>query len=325
MTAILLNKATNTATNDTIRTFQLERVPKYLLAQIGTHRILTEDAEIECVMKFPRRDLSSNAESSRARPIGSVIEQVMMDPAIPLWTKNQKGMVGGELGQDAIDKATNESLKMRDQMVTFVQYLISIGVHKQDANRYLEPWMRVAVLITGTEWDGFYKLRNHPHAQPDFQEYAAEMQYLDGNTAASSINLGDWYKPWPELNLAANTCKAASISYANHAKDRSTEDYQRIHDDLVNADPRHSSPTEHCALAVQPGMLLGTGWPGADWRADIDPATPQVFDPINIGGSIGLCDGSDNWISTANFSGFLQYRKILEAGLKVDVDTGLIL
>jgi len=250
----------------------------------------------------------------------------MIDPAIPLWTKNQKGMVGGELSQGAIDKATTESLKMRDQMMTFVQYLISIGVHKQDANRYLEPWMRVAVIITGTEWDGFYKLRNHPHAQPDFQEYAAEMERLDKATLSNPISLGEWYKPWPDLNLAANVCKAASVSYANHANDRNDEDYLRIHDDLINADPRHSSPAEHCAMAVEAGMYF----------EDIEMPF-QVFDPLAPYDSVYACDDGENsvyacddgenhtLISTANFSGFLQYRKILETGLKVDVNTGLIL
>jgi hypothetical protein len=319
MTVTLLNKAINVETHDVIRTFQLEGFPKYLLAQVGTHRIISEDVEIECMMKFPRRDLSSNAESSRARPVGSVIEQVMTDPVIPIWTQNQRGMVGGELSPAAIDRATTESLKMRDQMVTFVQYLISIGVHKQDANRYLEPWMKVALIVTGTEWDNFYTLRDHPHAQPEFQEFASEMHRLDETTAATPLQLGGWYKPWTQFNIAANTCKAASISYANHAKDRSDDDFLRIHDDLINADPLHASPLEHCAIAVEPESVIRAWQPsdGVIWR---------VFDPINLKLSLERCleEGNDRYISTANLGGFLQYRKILEAGLKVDVNTGVI-
>jgi hypothetical protein len=314
MTVTLLNKAINVETHGAIRTFQLEGFPKYLLAQVGTHRIISEDVEIECMIKFPRKDLSSNAESSRARKVGSVIEQVMLDPVIPIWTQNQRGMVGGELSQAAIDKATAESLRMRDQMVSFVQYLISIGIHKQDANRYLEPWMKVALIVTGTEWDNFYTLRDHPHAQPEFQEFASEMHRLDETTAATPLQLGEWYKPWPTLNIAANTCKAASVSYANHAKDRSNDDFLRIHDDLINSTPIHASPLEHCAIAVVPEYLLRSDRLG-DWR---------VFDPINLNFSLSDCGSNSVYVSTANFGGFLQYRKILEAGLKVDVNTGVI-
>jgi hypothetical protein len=289
----LLNKATNVATHDTIRTFLLHDFPKLVLAEFNTHRMF-----------------SRNWESSRARPVGSVIEQVMANPHIPLWTKNQKGMQGADLSKEAIDKATSDSLRMRDQVVTFVQGLIAIGVHKQDANRYLEPWMRVSGIVTATEWGNFYALRDHPAAQPDFQQFAAEMQRLDEGTAATPLELGQWYKPWPDLSLAANVCKAASISYANHAKDRTNEDYLRIHDDLINASPRHASPLEHCAIAVEPGMIIHKG--------------TQVFDPIDARNSIWECNIDYTQISTANFAGFLQYRKILEAGLSVDVNTGAI-
>jgi hypothetical protein len=165
--------------------------------------------------------------------------------------------------------------------------------------------MLVSGIVTATEWDNFFKLRNHPDAQPAFQEFAAEMEKLDRATTAQPIKLGEWYRPWPGAGIAANVCKAASISYANHAKDRSEEDYDRIHNDLINASPLHASPLEHCAMAVVPGEYIGKY---------------RVFDPINMAMTCDQvsCDQADrrerNYISTANFSGFLQYRKLVEVG-----------
>jgi hypothetical protein len=295
----LLNKAENFATTDTIRTFLLHDFPKCLLAEFNTHRML-----------------SRNWESSRARPVGTVISQVMLDPYIPKFTGTAKGMQGIELSDVLADRALYRWLNARDNAVTQAQEMIAIGIHKQDANRLLEPWMKVSGIVTGTEWNNLYNLRNHPHAQPAFCEFAAEMQRLDNATLAKPISIGEWYKPWPELNLAANTCKAASISYANHAKDRTDEDYLRIHDDLIDANPIHFSPTEHCAIATKAGVYF----------EDIE--TPfQVFDPLAPYDTVIACDDGENYslVSTANFSGFLQYRKLLEFGLTVDVNSGAIL
>lgn len=284
----LLNKATNITTGDTIRTFLLHDFPKCLLAEHNTHR-----------------QLSRNWESSRARPVGSVIQQVMTNPYIPSFTGKAKGMQGSVVSEEIADRAVYRWLNARDNAVLQAQELISIGIHKQDANRLLEPWMLVSGIVTATEWDNFFKLRNHPDAQPAFQEFAAEMEKLDRATTAQPIKLGEWYRPWSGAGIAANVCKAASISYANHAKDRSEEDYDRIHNDLINASPLHASPLEHCAMAVVPGEYIGKH--------------RRVFDPINMEMTVEmLCDQTgnrkDDYISTANFSGFLQYRKLVEVG-----------
>jgi hypothetical protein len=158
----LLNKATNVSTYDTIRTFLLHDFPKCLLAEFNTHRML-----------------SRNWESSRARPVGFVIEQVMNDPYIPSFTGKAKGMQGTVVSDEVGDRARYRWLNARDNAVNAAQEMNSLGIHKQDANRLLEPWMKVSGIATGTEWDNFYKLRNHPDAQPAFQEFAAEMQRLD--------------------------------------------------------------------------------------------------------------------------------------------------
>lgn len=295
----ILNKSMNVATHDTIATFLLHDFPKCLLAEFNTHRVL-----------------SRNWESARARPIASVIHQIMTDPYIPSFTGKAKGMRGAVIDEEMGDRAKYRWLNARDNAVLQAQEMIAIGIHKQDANRLLEPWMKVSGIVTATERGNFYRLRDHEDAQPAFREFAAEMYRLDIGTESRLLGIGEWHKPWLDLDIAANTCKAASISYVNHAKDRTHEDYLRIHDDLKNATPRHASPFEHCAMTVGPEYCIGSDLEN-DWR---------VFDPINLAASLEHCYdlGRDRYISTANFSGFLQYRKIVEAGLKVDTSTGLV-
>ena len=51
-----------------------------------------------------------------------------------------------------------------------------LNVHKQVANRLLEPFMWHTVIVTATEWDNFFNLRCHPDAQPEIRLVAESMR-----------------------------------------------------------------------------------------------------------------------------------------------------
>ena len=99
--------------------------PRFIHSEFMTHRVF-----------------SRNASSSRAIPVKKQIEMVVTECAIPLaFTKNQKGMQGGDpLTGDAHQKAVSIWLQARDAMVGFAQQLADLEVHKQYANRLLEPF-----------------------------------------------------------------------------------------------------------------------------------------------------------------------------------------
>jgi hypothetical protein len=40
--------------------------------------------------------------------------------------------------------------------------LLRLGIHKQVANRLLEPFAHMSTLVTATEWGNFFALRAHP-------------------------------------------------------------------------------------------------------------------------------------------------------------------
>jgi hypothetical protein len=50
--------------------------------------------------------------------------------------------------------------------------MAKLGVHKQYANRLVEPWLWHTVVVTSTEWDNFFALRYHSAAQPEIREAA---------------------------------------------------------------------------------------------------------------------------------------------------------
>ena len=291
----ILAKSRNTLTGDTITTFELSRFPKLLLAELNTHRLLSL--------------LSKSAESSRARSTNSVIKQVIDDPYIPTWTRNQKGM-SGEACYSAyeIEALNNRQLNLRDNVVEFVRGLSSaFDPHKQNINRYLEPWMRVSVIITATEWDNFFKLRTHHTCQDDFRSYAIEMERLYHTTPSKNLTFGDWHLPYEKFSVQANTAKVAGISYANHNKDKTESELLNLHDRLWT--DRHLVPFEHCATPVVPGEKVGE-----------NPKNNNILRVVNVFNfsekpyRSSYMEGSD-YVDTGNFSGFLSYRRIKEFDL----------
>lgn len=120
--------------------------PRIILAEVNTHRML-----------------SKCTASSRAIPFHKMVETINRDPFIPIaWQKNHSGMQGTEYltGLDR-DQCEFEWLTARDSAVEQSQQLNMINTTKQLANRLLEPFMWVTMLITGSQegWNNFFKLR----------------------------------------------------------------------------------------------------------------------------------------------------------------------
>jgi thymidylate synthase ThyX len=120
--------------------------PRYILAELNTHRVL-----------------SKNSASSRAIPFSKMVKSVQDNPFIPYaWQKDHKGMQGNEYFTEIenIKSAEGEWLNARNNSIIQANHLNnSIGVTKQLANRLLEPFMYHKVLVSATEWDNFFNLR----------------------------------------------------------------------------------------------------------------------------------------------------------------------
>jgi thymidylate synthase ThyX len=234
-------------TGQRLTTFELY-YPRMVHAELMTHRIF-----------------SRNAASSRAIPIERFIKQVMEDPAMPVWWgKNQAGMQAREeLVGDAKGAAIAKWLEARDLMVLKAKELSALGVHKQIANRLLEPWQFIGVLVSATSVGNWFNLRRHPDAQPEIQHLANLMWHAYFTSVPTQLYYGDWHLPYVReeekgsLDVATklSVARCARISYLNHDGVRDVEKDLLLHDRLRESG--HWSPFEHCAMAVGPEEQSG--------------------------------------------------------------------
>lgn len=214
---------------------------------------------------------------------------VMDNPAVPLaFTKNQKGMQGGEaLDGEAHNVALATWLAARDSAVEFANRLADLEVHKQYANRVLEPWAHITVVVTATDWDNFFALRCHEAAQPEIHALADLMYGAYSMAKPVELRNGEWHMPFiteqddfdassyiynhnqsfvtnEELLVKRSVAKCARVSYLNHDGTKTYEDADLdLYDRLLGSAPLHASPAEHQAMAVgDPDVRSGNfrGW-----------------------------------------------------------------
>lgn len=239
-------------------TMQL-RYQRFIHAELMTHRVF-----------------SRNASSSRAIPVAKMLQQVYEEPAMPVeWGKNQPGMQSRELLSVEDTECAKSSWLLAAKMAAgAAEALMETGVHKQIANRLLEPFQWIHVVVTATEWDNFFALRDHPDAQPEIRELARAMKAAMAASTPKVLQAGEWHLPYVDdaerlgLSLkdqiACSVARCARVSYLKHDKSApSVEEDNTLHDRLVLAQPPHMSPTEHQATPTDvPGFQANL----VNWR-----------------------------------------------------------
>lgn len=248
-TTTVIGCATATVIADTlsertgVRILTLELVyPRIIHAEFLTHRMF-----------------SRNAASSRATPVATCLEEAERRPCVPSqWLKNKPGMAGGEPFNAEDTAAIESDIKVLRQMTTaVVRRLMERGVSKQQANRYLEPFMYIRTLVTATDWDNFFKLRlDKAHVQPEMYDLARAMCIaIDKSTSVvGRIHLPyiDWEVSGAfgdeDLAVMVSAARCARVSYLTH--DGKAPDKEK---DLALAnrlwEEGHLSPFEHQAWA----------------------------------------------------------------------------
>lgn len=267
--------------NVRITTFQL-RYPRFIHAEFMTHR------------KFSR-----NASSSRAIPVKKMIDDLLRDPALPVyWGSNKPGMQAGEqlTGNDWED-AEATWLLARSEAIEHAKKLVEIGLHKQIANRILEPWAHINVVCTATDYRNFYALRRHPDAQPEIKALADAMFEAESRSEPIFRRPGEWHLPYirpderQELNVdnqkMVSVARCARVSYLTHdGRETSPSEDIELYGRLIERHPIHASPAEHQAT---PMINHNDG-------SDSSYMVP-VFQAEHLGG---------------NFRGWRQLRKMLD-------------
>lgn len=147
----------------------------------------------------------------------------------------------------------------------------------------LEPWQYISVVLTATELDNFFELRNHPDAQPEIKELAEEMQKA---MAASTPSVRTYHLPYvsfkeredysPTICMQLSTARCARVSHLTHdGKVPSFDKDMELYNNLVGSVPLHASPAEHSATAIE---SIGFNKNFRSWRqfrADVEKILTQ--------------------------------------------------
>lgn len=268
-------------TGKRITTFELE-YPRFIHAEFMTHRLF-----------------SRNAASSRAIPVKKAIELVEKNTAMPMhWGKNQPGMSAKEECDELV--TIEDGTGRREDAWNYARYLAvgvaeafdKAGYHKQIVNRLLEPFTHIKVVLTATELDNFFWLRDHPDAQPEIQELARQMRAGMDVSVQKVLKVGEWHTPyynrgywvedptyqddphemisWRDSNgfltsppardedgVTLADALAISSSCCAQVSYRLTDDTlekaKMIYQRLVESKPVHASPFEHQATPIEVG------------------------------------------------------------------------
>lgn len=219
------------------------------------------------VLTYPRfihsefmthRQISRNAASSRAIPIKRTLIDVIDQPACPVhFGRVQKGMQAEqELSGTTRALAKLLWLWARWPAVVIVWLLSKLGLHKQAANRLLEPWLHITVIASATEWDNFFVQRAHPAAQPEFQRLAYAMLRAMNESIPKRLYENQWHLPFGidlpdslsvDEMVAVCTARCARVSYKLHDGTTAIHADLELYERLKGSG--HWSPFEHCAKA----------------------------------------------------------------------------
>jgi len=233
------------------------RYPRMIHSELMTHRVF-----------------SRNGRSSRAVPVMTLLTE---DHYTPHFMKNKPGMVAEEeftaeellevqaIWNDLAEYTKNAVRKLNDKKV-----------HKQWANRPLEAFGYIDVLISSTDWENFMALRDDEAAQPEIKSVAEIIRRLMDVNTPVPLKMDEWHLPYicdddyavakayirgsycgtamsvsdeevVSLLQKISTARCARLSIKPYDGNGSIERELERYEKLVVSRPVHSSPAEHIA------------------------------------------------------------------------------
>lgn len=273
--------------------------PRFVHAELMTHRVF-----------------SRCSASSRAIPVATMLKTIRENPAMPkFWGKNQKGMQASEeLGEREKRMAERCWINAAQNATNFADFLATdLDVHKQLANRIVEPWMFIKVIVSATSFTNWFRLRKHKDAQPEIAWLAGNMYPKYMESKPQELYKGAWHLPLlhdkkqledeghtvDELK-AISAGRVARISYLTHDGIRDPKADIELGRRLSQNNPPHMSPLEHIAQALT--------W--NDWD---DLVREELKNSERNGGLF-------NPMMLGNLVGWRQYRKEVENEHGFDFD-----
>lgn len=292
--------------------------PRLILAELNTHR-----------------DKSRNSFSSRAVPFEKMLKSLNGRP-VRFGEANPGMQDKGEdfealipvTGFDDTYEFTSEEVwdMAKTDAITYAGLFYKAGYHKQVYNRLLEPFQMMKTVISGTEWDNFFWLRDDEMADPTLAELARCMREVKDKSTPVLLQAGEWHLPYLdsivthrgrlygdidnegdlhefslEEAIKVSCARCAAVSYRNEGY--GLEKCLELYDRLVGSDKKHASALEHCATPMIDSGLTSGNVVVADSN---DPMFPKTWED-----GISHVDRKGQ-LWSGNLRGFIQHRKTIK-------------
>lgn len=224
-----------------ITSFEIE-CPRFIWAEVMTHKII-----------------SKNAASSRAIPVLKKIKMIWNNPVKPVyWGKNKAGMQSEGVLEGWKLNVAKATWNVASKTACTAAYLLSkVGLHKQWAGRLLEAFEPFKAVLTATEWENFFYLRDESQAQPEIQLLAQALKEARSKSVPNVLRAGQWHLPYvttvvvdekafyfvngrhvdveTAIKVSVSLCAQVSYRLQNDSIEKAIEIYDR----LITSTPPH--------------------------------------------------------------------------------------
>lgn len=289
------------------------------------------------------RDKSRNAASSRAIPFEKMKTQLTGEPV--RFGQSNPGMQDkGEAYEGLIDigpamglshpfmSAPRNAWAAAVEVASkFSEAFYKAGYHKQVYNRLTEAAQMMKTVMTATEWNNFFWLRDDGSADPTIAELARVMREAKDASTPMLLQPGEWHLPYvitirseangglyyyddiPKWDDAINpydfyngltleqakkvsAARCAAVSFRNI--DYTLEKSEQVFARLVGDDRKHASAFEHQATPME---SEGAG----DWEVNVATRL-ETWEQ-----GVSHMDRNGN-LWSGNLKGFIQFRKTID-------------
>ena len=186
-----------------------------------------------------------------------------------------------------------------------------LNVHKQLAGRGLEAYMWHTIVLSATEFDNFFALRDHPEAQGEIATIARLLRKERDASQPRELDYDQWHTPYveegefddPRDAIKASTARTAAASYNRQNAKNPAAELERF-DKLLAS--RHMSPFEHPSKPFGKAEVLYRKSSAAILE---HYATFEKYEDVSVLMVQQLVRGLE---FNGNYRGWTQYRKTIE-------------
>lgn len=332
VSAKVIAHSKSSVTGKEMITFEWE-YPRIILAEVNTHKALNK-----------------NASSSRAIPVATINNQVRNFPAMPVrfGAKNSgmqdagphDALIKFSLGTIEGEYTPEEFWHLGANIVADISDAYDqAGYAKQVCNRWTEVAQRMKQVVTGTEFNNFFWLRDHHMADPTIEALAKAAKKALSESTPVILNPGDWHVPYFGGEGVGYWLKGCGIPLEDaltiSASCTAQVSYRKLDDTMEKAkgvvarlnlhgeepdDPVHASPLEHQGTPIaEPEQLL---------QMNPVPDNFNAYAPTFRVGKVNVFGRPDTWqegithmdrdgmLCSGNLKGFIQHRQLVPNHVK---------